>query len=586
MRLIGRVTLFALAAIGLLTVGLFLVVGAVATRFQPPPLPDHMVLMLNLNDGLVETIPESPLAKLQNNGYSLQQVVATLDRAAADPRVTGLVARIDGVHLGMGRAQELRDAVAAFRKSGKRTVVYSAGLGDGGSGTGAYYAASAFQEIWLQPSGDVGMTGFMVESPFLKDVLDKVGVRPQFGARWEYKSAIETFTRNNLTKENRESLTQLLNSWNGQVVQGVAESRGLKPEEVTALIDRSPLMGEEALKARLVDKLAYWDEMRASLTAKGGGIVDIADYAARLTPEPNAVKVALIYGVGAVQRGGDDSPLSDEVTFSSERIGKAFRDAVQDSEVKAILFRIDSPGGSYTAADAVWREVANARAAGKPVIVLMGDVAASGGYFAAMPADRIIAQPGTITGSIGVFAGKFVMADLWKKLGVNWDEVHSGENAGMWSSNQPFSQAGWDRLNLILDHIYADFTTKAEQARNLSPEQMDKLARGRIWPGDLARKVGLVDETGGYATAFADIRKLAHLPSQMPLELEQFPKPRDPAEVLADMLRTGHVPADLSASLGALRQLSRLEAALKPVTGLLEADGQAELAMPPVATGK
>jgi len=583
MRLIGRVTLFALAAIGLLTLGLFLIVGAAAARHQQPPLPNQMVLMLDLDAGLVEAQPEGPFAKLGNNGYTLQQVVQTLDRAANDPRVTGLVARIDDVHLGIAKAQELRDAVADFRKSGKRTVAYSTSLGEGGPGTSAYYTASAFQEIWLQPSGDVGLTGFMVESPFLKDVFDKVGVQPQFGARWEYKSAIETFTQNKFTKENRDSMTQLLDSWNRQVTGGIAQARGLKPDEVKALIDRSPLLAEEAQKAKLVDKLAYWDEMHDSLTAKGNKLIDLAEYASRLPPEPNAVKVALIYGVGTVQRGGgEDNPLSDEVVFSSERIGKAFRDAVKDPEVKAILFRIDSPGGSYTAADAVWREVVNARAAGKPVIVSMGDLAASGGYFAAMPADRIIAQPGTITGSIGVFSGKFVMAELWKKLGVNWDEIHMGQNANMWSSNQPFTQAGWDRLNFILDRIYGDFTTKAERARNITPEQMDKLARGRIWPGELAQKNGLVDEVGGYATAFADIRKLARLPSQMPLELEQFPKPRDPFDVLMEMLRTGHVPADLSASVGALHQLSKIEAALRPVTSLLKADGQAELMMSPV----
>jgi len=583
MRLIGRVTLFALATIGLLTMGLFLIVGVAAMRHQTPSLPGKIVLMLNLDDGLTEATPEGPLAKLQSNGYSVAEVVQALDRASRDPRVTGLVARLDDVHLGMAKAQEIRDAVAAFRKSGKRTVAYSSSLGEGGPGTSAYYTASAFQEIWLQPSGDVGLTGFMAESPFLKDIFEKLGVQPQFGARWEYKSAIETFTQGKFTKENRDSLTQLLNSWSGQVTQGIAESRGLKPDEVKTLIDHSPLMAEEAVKAHLVDKLAYWDELQSSIKGQGR-VLDLADYANRLPPEANAVKVALIYGVGTVQRGdGDKNPLSDEIAFSSERIGKAFRDAVKDPDVRAILFRIDSPGGSYTAADAVWREVANARSAGKPVIVSMGDVAASGGYFAAMPADRIIAQPGTITGSIGVFSGKFVMAEMWKKLGVSWDEVHSGQNAGMWSSNQAFSPAAWDRLNTMLDHIYADFTGKAGKARNLTPEQMDKLARGRIWPGDLAQKVGLIDEVGGYATAFADIRRIAHLPSQMPLDLEQFPKPRDPVEVLMEMMRTGHVPTDISASLAVLHQLAQLKTTLAPVSALLSSDGKAELMMPPVS---
>jgi len=583
MRLIGRVTLFALATVGMLTVAMFVIVGAVAARHQQPSLPSQMVLMLDLDAGLTEVTPESPFARLESSGYSLEQVVSTLDRASRDPHVTGLVARIDDVHLGMAKAQEVRDAVAAFRKAGKRTVAYSTSFGEGGPGTSAYYTASAFQEIWLQPSGDVGLTGFMAESPFLKDVFEKVGIQPQFGARWEFKSAIETFTQNKFTKENHDSLNQLLTSWSGQVTQGIAEGRGLKPDEVKALIDRSPLLGDEAVKAHLVDKLAYWDEMQSSLTAKGNKVVDLADYSNRLTPEANAVKVALIYGVGTVQRGdGDKNPLSDDVAFSSERIGKAFRAAVKDPDVRAILFRIDSPGGSYTAADAVWREVVNARASGKPVIVSMGDVAASGGYFAAMPADRIIAQPGTITGSIGVFSGKFVMTELWKKLGVNWDEVHSGQNAGMWSANQPFSPAAWDRLNFMLDRIYADFTGKAGKARNITPEQMDKLARGRIWPGDLAQQVGLIDETGGYATAFADIRKLTRLPSQMPLDLEQFPRPREPLEELMEMMRTGHIPTDLSASIGVLHQLSKLQASLAPFQALIQADGKAELMMPPV----
>jgi len=321
MRLIGRVTLFALATIGLLTLALFIIVGITAARHKAPSLPGKMVLMLNLNAGLTEAQPDGPFAKLENSGYAVEEVVRALDRASHDPRVTGLVARIDNVHLGMARAQELRDAVAAFRKAGKRTVAYSTSLGEGGPGTSAYYTASAFQEIWLQPSGDVGLTGFMAESPFLKDVFDKIGVQPQFGARWEYKSAIETFTQNKFTKENRDSLSQLLNAWSGQVTQGIADARGLKPEEVKALIDRSPLLADEAMKAKLVDKLAYWDEMQDSIKPQGQ-VVDLSDYVNRLPPEPNAVKVALIYGVGTVQRGGgEDNPLSNDVAFSSERIG-------------------------------------------------------------------------------------------------------------------------------------------------------------------------------------------------------------------------------------------------------------------------
>jgi len=366
------------------------------------------------------------------------------------------------------------------------------------------------------------------------------------------------------------------------VVDGIAQGRNLKPAEVKALIDRSPLMADEALQAKLVDKLAYWDELDHALTQDGAKLIDLTDYADRSPPEPNAVKVALITGTGTVQKGGDDSPLADGASFSSVRIGKAFRDAVKDDSIKAILFRIDSPGGSYTASDAIWREVANARAAGKPVVVSMGDVAASGGYFAAMQADRIIAQPGTITGSIGVFSGKFVMAELWKKIGVNWDEVHAGRNAPMWSENQGFSPTAWERMNAMLDHIYADFTGKAEKARNISAPDMDKIARGRVWPGSEAKKIGLVDENGGYATAFVALRQLARQPSQMPIDLVPFPKPKEPFEVLMELARTGRVPSEMTASLTAQSRLARLVTTLEPLMSLLPAGQGAELKMAPI----
>jgi protease-4 len=587
MRLLGRIIMIILAAIGSAAL-LFAGVGLWAVlKERPNPLPAQMVLMLDLNAGVAEAVPDGPLGKFAlNNAYLLTDVVAALDKASRDPAVTAVVAKLDDSHLGMAKAQEIRDAVLAFRKSGKRAVVYSTSLGDFGGATVAYYLASAFQEVWLQPSGDVGLTGFMAESPFLHDALDLLGIKPEFGARWEYKSAIDMFTQKQFTKENREAVTQLVNAWTAQTVEGIATARGLKSDQVLALIDRAPLLADEAREAGLVDRLAYWDELEKSLTDGGAKMVDLADYAARVKPEPTAVKVALIYGVGAVQRAdGQGSPLSDNAVFSADKVTKAFRLAVKDPEVKAILFRINSPGGSYTASDSIWREVVNARAAGKPVIVWMGDVAASGGYFAAMAADRIIAQPGTITGSIGVFAGKMVLSDLWKKLGVNWDEVHTGQNAAMWSSNSPFSPTAWQRVNAMLDHIYGDFTGKAEQGRNLKPEDMDKIARGRVWSGDDARKLGLVDQTGGYSTVVVAIRQLAHLPLQMPVDLVPFPKTKEPLDYLMDLVRTGHAPEGTMSVMAVPARLARLAAALRPLATLLDANDQASdgaLRMPPL----
>lgn len=582
MRLFGRIILVILAVIGSLTLAIAGLGTVAALKQRPEPLPKQMVLVLDLNAGVVETAPDGPFAPLEmGHAYVLKDLVETLDRASRDPKVTALVARLDGGSIGMAKAQEIRDAVLAFRKSNKRTVLFSTGLGESGNGTVPYYLASAFQEIWLQPSGDIGMTGFAAESPFLKGALDLLGVKAEFGARHEYKSAIEIFTQTKFTKESRESLQLLLDSWTRQAITGIAAGRGLTADQVKALIDQAPLLAEEAKKGGLVDRLAYWDEVEKALTEGGAKLVGQHRYESRLDAEPNAVKVALIYGVGAVQRGdGESSPLAEGNVMSAERITKAFRDAAKDPDVKAILFRIDSPGGSYGASDSIWREVGNARAAGKPVVVSMGDVAASGGYFAAMAANRIVAEPGTITGSIGVFTGKMVLTDFWKKLGVSWDEIHNGQNATLWSSNSAFTAAGWERMNAILDQIYGDFTQKAQQGRKLKAEDMDKIARGRIWPGDEAKRVGLVDQNGGYATAIVQIRELARLPSQMPVDLVQFPHVKQPLEYLIDMAH-GRLPDDLTGTFSTGARLSRLMAVIAPLANLMSTD-ESELRMAPI----
>jgi protease-4 len=585
MRLFGRIVILVLAAFG----GAILLFGGLglwaAFHARPASLPKQMVLALDLNEAMAEGDADGPLGKFGlHRGYALRDVIEALDRAARDPQVTAVVARLDQPHLGMAQIQELRDAILAFRKSNKRAVVYSTGLGQAGSGTGAYYLATSFGEIWLQPSGDVALTGFMAESPFLKGTLDLLDIKPEFGARYEYKSAIETFTQTKFTRESRDSLQLLIDRWSQQVIDGIAETRAVKPEQAKALIDQSPLLAAESLQAHLVDRLAYWDELEKTLNAGGAKLVDLNEYAARLVPEATAVSVALIYGVGPVQQGdGDHSPFSRNGIMSSERITKAFRDAVKDPTVKAILFRIDSPGGSYTASDSIWREVGNARAAGKPVVVSMGDVAASGGYFAAMAADRIVAEPGTITGSIGVFSGKLVLADFWKKLGVSWDEVHSGRNATMWSANSAFSPAAWERMNVMLDHIYGDFTTKAESARRIKPDDMDKLARGRIWPGSEAKRLGLIDETGGYEEAFVLLRQLTHQPTQMPVRLTEFPKRKEAFDYLMEIARSGHLPSDLGAGLAAQGKLLTLLETLTPILAWLPPMTQSELRMAPLA---
>lgn len=570
-RLIGRLLLFSLAGLGLLTVVLFAGGLWIVKRHAMPHVPaSRIVLTADLNRGITEAPRHGAFGGLQRGGaYPLRDVLDALEKGAADPTVTALVVRLNGADLKIARAQELREAVEAFRKSGKPAVLFSESL----SGTDDVYLASSFGEVWLQPSGDVGLTGLAMESPFLRGALDQLEIKPEFGARHEYKSAIDTFTEHGLTDTNRATLQRILDRWSEQVVGGIAASRGLSAEHVRGLMDRGPLLADEALAEKLVDRLGYWDQVQQIYGVHDNSGTDLIDLRSYLRtgnrPNDRGTKVALIYGVGTVQtEEADYSPLGGEQVMASDTVAKAIREAADDDKVKAILLRIDSPGGSYVASDTIWRAVRQARARGKPVVASMGHLAASGGYFVAMAADRIVADPGTVTGSIGVFAGKLVLRDFWKKFGVNWDEVHVGANALANSTNAPFSEAAWRSLNRQLDRIYADFTTKAGEARKLDAEAMDKVARGRIWSGVDAQQVGLVDEIGGFRTALGVVRQLAHLAPDAPLDIDIYPKPKNALAELLEALQDEQLPmADLFAGL---IRLNRATALLEPMLGELE----------------
>ncbi|MGE5476207.1 MAG: signal peptide peptidase SppA [Bacteroidales bacterium] len=570
MRRLGRIIVATLAVIGLFFVaGIGLAIwGAAAMHGKgEASLPKHMVLTLDLENQFKDAPSRDPFAALTGEDvYVTRDVVDALDRAAKDARVVGLFATLGHSEMGMGRAQEIRDAVGRFRASGKPAVLFAETLGEFGNGTVEYYLASAFGQVWLQPSGDVGLTGFMAESPFLRGTLDLLGVEPQFAGRKEYKTAIEIFTEKKFTPANAETLNALLDGWSAQVVAGIAEGRKLPADKVRALYGKGPFLSTEALSAGLVDKLGYRDEALLAAGADGDREeIDVAEYAGH-APKGKGTRVALITGEGAIQRGESDRGFGSEDGFGSDTIAGALRDAIDDDEVKAILFRVDSPGGSYVASDTIWHEVKRARAAGKPVVVSMGNVAASGGYFVSMGADRIVAQPGTVTGSIGVFTGKMVLADFWPKLGVSWDELHRGDNAPMWSANRPFSPQAWDRVNAMLDHIYADFTGKAAEGRKMPVDKLEPNARGRVWTGAEAKALGLVDALGGYDVAKAQVRELLKLSADAPLDMVVYPEPESPLEMLSKLASRGNMAEDKGAE-----SLIRAARVLAPVLDKLEA---------------
>lgn len=525
---IGRI----LAWIGGITVGLVvLTILSVVFLSGEDPVPDQVILEINLEQGVAEYVPEDPFARLISDDVrSLRDVVGALDAAASDDRVVGLLARGGGAPMGFAQAQEIRDAVLDFGKSGKPTAFFAETFGEFGSGNVGYYLATAFERIYLQPSGDVGLMGLAMEHPFVKGTLDSLGIGVQMDHRYEYKNAMNLYTETKFTDAHREASEALLKSMVDQMVLGISRERGTTPEAVRDLINRGPFLALSAHVEGLVDSLAYWDEVRDLVKREHGEDakwLDIKNYLKRIDEKPygDGTKVALIYGVGPVHRGKSAyDPLYASGTMGASTLTSAFRDAVKDEDVRAILFRIDSPGGSYVASDAIWREVAKAKKADKPVIVSMGNVAGSGGYFVAMNADKIVAQPGSITGSIGVLAGKFVTTEFWKRLGITWDTAQVGENALIWGSGAEFTPEQWARFQTWLDRIYEDFTAKVAEGRDMSQADVHAVAKGRIWTGMDARAHGLIDELGGMKTAMHLIREALELDTDASLNLVVFPK--------------------------------------------------------------
>ena len=543
------------------------IVGAIATLLSQEELPERIVLEIDFEREFAEYIPTDPLAGiLMEQTVSVRDIVDALHQAATDERVLALVARTGTPQMGLAEIQEIRDAVLAFRESGKPTVAYAETFGEFGPGNGAYYLATAFDRIYLQPSGDIGLTGLMAESAFVSGTLEKLGLRPRMDHRYEYKNALNMLTEKKYTQPHREAILQIIESQFGQIVQGIAAGRDLEIEAVRTLVDRGPFLGAQALAENLVDGLAYRDEVRALIDVDLGEEAEMVGLFPYLRqtgrPHNEGEAIALIYGVGGVHRGKSEySAALSGPTMGSDSVSAAFRSAVQDDTVQAILFRVDSPGGSYVASDTIWRETVRAKEAGKPVIVSMGNVAGSGGYFVAAAADKIVAQPGTITGSIGVVGGKMLTAELMEKIGISSDEVHTSINATMWSSALDYTPQQWQQITAWLDHVYADFTQKVAQGRGLTQEQVHAVAKGRIWTGEDAKDIGLVDELGGFPVALRLAKQAAGIEEDAPVQVKLFPEQQTLVDTVLSRLQ-GREEAAASPTAVALRQVMQ---AVQPV---------------------
>ena len=567
------------AAVGFLVaagvvVGILLVQRFDGLQPEVAEVPGEAVLVLDLADGLVEHRPGNPFARASlGSALVLRDAVESLYEAARDERVKGLVIRAGWGQPGLAQVQELRDAITDFRAQGKPVTAFAETFGEAGNGTLHYYLASAAGEIWIQPSGDLGITGFSLQQPFLRRILENYGVRAQVDQREEYKGAMAIFTETRLPEPQRENLQRYMDSTLTQIAQSVAEARNLDTQTVRGLIDRAPHRGGDAQDLGLVDKLGYWDQVIDAVETAAGPeatLMSLQNYAqATAGEEEDGSVIALVHGVGPIvlDNGGNGS-LFDKASMGSIDVVAALAAAIDDPEVEAILFRVDSPGGSYVASDSIWRQVQRARDLNKPVVVSMGNVAGSGGYFIAAPAHSIVAQPGTLTGSIGVVSGKFDLNDLWQDLGINWDGVQAGRRANLWSPNAPFTREEWEWLQATLDATYADFTEKVAAGRNLSREQVLAAAGGRIWSGEDALAAGLVDALGGYRKAVDVAREAAGIAEDAAIVLRRYPEERGLFSTLVE--ETTGRKIENPAMLSALRSLIRLADALAPLVEILE----------------
>lgn len=513
-------------------------------------VPNGCVLELDLLSVPSETGGFDPFAMIASGGRPLllREAVAAIHRAADDPRVTGLIARVQISAAAAGPVQELREAIAAFT-----AVKSSLAWAETFPGTLSYYLASAFGEVWMQPSGTVGLVGFATNALFLRDALDKAGIEAQFVARGEYKSAANLFTQDSYTEAHREADTRLLDSLHTQVWAAVAESRSLEPAAVDALADRAPLLRDDAVTGGLIDRIGFRDEAYARIGELVGtpgvspetGNADDPDAAPRLylaryaratapgaglslppipgrKPKPT-IAVVTVAGPIVSGRGGPQILPFGNSSTGGDTIAAALREAAADEDVAAVVLRVDSPGGSVTGSETIWREVTRTRETGTPVVASMGAVAASGGYYVSMAADAIVANPGTITGSIGVVTGKLVARELKDRLGVGSDSVRTNANADAWSINAPFTADQHAHVEAEADLFYTDFVQRVAQGRDLSVDAVDAVARGRVWTGADALGHGLVDELGGLRTAIARAKVLAGLDADAAARIVSYP---------------------------------------------------------------
>ena len=559
--------------LALIAIALFIsIAGTLAIYFLMSPsarIAERSTLVLRPGGDLHEVLPGDVLQLVsRDESRTVRGYVEALRKAKVDKRVAAVLLAPRAVDSPFwAKVQEIRTAIVDFKTSGKPVYAFLEYGGDR-----EYYLATAADKIYLVPSASLDLVGVATYEVFLRGTFDWIGTYPDFLHIGDYKTAVNVFTEKTYTPAHKEMSASLNRDQFDQLVRAIADGRHKSEADVRAMIDQGPLLPEDALRFGLVDDLAYEDELDDLVEGVGGPgklqLLESEDYAEvtweSLGVRPRA-KIAVLNAVGAITSGRSGYDPINGAVMGSDSIVEYIREIRADSSIRAIVLRIDSPGGGSTASDIIWRELMITKSGerARPIVVSMSDLAASGGYYIAMAGDVIVAQPGTLTGSIGIFTGKFVTGGTFGKLGANIEATSDGKHAEIYSPDRRFSVEERAKIAESMQAFYDQFVEKVAEARKTTPEKIDQVGQGRVWTGQQAKQVGLVDQLGGLQDAINVAKQRARIPSEDEVEVVSYPPKRSIYEVLSDLSDPPAAGESLFALLGS-RDRKVLSALLAP----------------------
>ncbi|HTS12048.1 MAG TPA: signal peptide peptidase SppA [Candidatus Limnocylindrales bacterium] len=507
-----------------------------ALAWRPVSIRSGSVLVIDAAGEINEQRSLDLFAAFNGGGPPvLHDYLDAIDSAAGDSRIAGIVVRIAPLETGWAKLEEIRSHLIAFQTSGKPSICY---LGYDGIGNPEYYLASGCSQVWLVPSAPVSIRGMVAETLFMRGTLDKLKIVPEYYHIAEYKTAGNTFTEKKFTPAHKEEVESLLHSVYDRYLTETAKARRMDVPKFQHLVEQGPFLSSDAVADHLVDRLGYWDQVQDYFKQHGRGWNPISLNRYRMSLSAfGGEEIAVVHATGLIVSGdSQDSPTGGFI-MGGDSVAADIRDARQDRSIRAIVLRIDSGGGSVVGSEVIRREVELANAV-KPVVVSMSDVAASGGYWIASPARKIVADPDTITGSIGVLIGKFNLSGLYGLLGLSTDYVSTSDNATLFSDQQNFTPAQQAAIEKSLQQTYAEFTQGVARGRHMSVEAVDKIAKGRVWSGEQAKQLGLVDELGGMDRAIEVAKQLAGVPAGESVHIVRYPGEKTFWEMLFERQRT------------------------------------------------